>query len=111
MRATSGIHDSEENRRLAIDPPLSEILGMGISRVSNADRTSPDGMVLVQLGGDFCDAVPVFVKEDKNDFGAGGCAATQSGLSMARSWAHLEVNTTALFLVFSVIHCFHSSTS
>jgi hypothetical protein len=42
-------------------------------------------MVLVQLTGDFCDVVPVFMKEDENDSGAGGCAATQCSLSMAQA--------------------------
>lgn len=97
MRAASGIYHEEEQRRVAIDPPLHEILGTGISQVYNADKTSPDGMVEVSLTGELYESVPIFIKEDKNDAGAGGCAATESGLSMARCWAQLEVNNTFLF--------------
>jgi hypothetical protein len=52
MRAASGKYDSEENRKLATDLPFREILGMGTSRVANADRMSLDGLIGLSLTGD-----------------------------------------------------------
>jgi hypothetical protein len=68
------------------------ILGMGVSRMANADRTSPGGWIEISLTGDTHESIAALLKEDKKDVGDGGYdSSTQAGLSMARYWAQLDV--------------------
>ena len=111
MRAASGIYDTEGNRTLATGPLFRDILGMGMSTVLNADRTSPDGLIEISLTGETHESIAPLLKEDKREFGDGGSdPSTQAGLSMARYWAQSEVTPVLCFLVPSLIFCFHFST-
>jgi hypothetical protein len=92
MRAASAIYESEKIRKRALEPHLSRLLATALSTVTNADKTSPDGMVLITLAGKICEAVVTLLKEDKNEVGDGGCdPSTQAGLSVVRFWAQREV--------------------
>jgi hypothetical protein len=91
MQAATGIYDTEDNRKKAIDLPFRQILGMGVSTVVNSDKTTPDGLIEVSLCGDTAESSALVVREDKRDM-ADGDASVQCGLSMARYWAQREVN-------------------
>jgi hypothetical protein len=92
MNAAWAIYDSEEIRRGVIGPLLSKILNIGMSIVSNSDKTSPDGLIEIPLTGETPEMAALLLKEDKRDFGDGGSdPSTQAGLSVARYWAQPEV--------------------
>jgi hypothetical protein len=67
MRAATGIYDGEDDRKKSIGPPLREILGRGISKVSNSDRTMPDGMIEVLRSGQVAESAAFPVEEEKRD--------------------------------------------
>ena len=87
------MYENEEARKRAIEPHLRRILATAISSVANADKTSPDGMVLITLAGKFYEAVATLINEYKNEIGDGGCdPSTQAGLSAVRFWVQSEVD-------------------
>jgi hypothetical protein len=93
MKAASAIYDSEATRRQNLQPYLSEILAITFSAEANTDRTSPDGMFLVNPARDLSESALVLLKEDKNEIGDGGCdPSTQAGLSAVRFWVQFEVD-------------------
>ena len=93
MRASSEIYDNEAKRRAALEPYLGRILGSGMGTVVNADGTWPDGALSITLTKEICETVVSLLKEEKNNFGDGGCdPSTQVGLSMARFWAQDQVD-------------------
>ena len=99
MRAASAIYDSESHRRCALEPYLCRFLATAISTVVNADKSSPDCMVLISLAGEIYESAITLLKEDKNEFGDGGCdPSTQAGLSLVRFWVQDEVDK---FLCYS----------
>jgi hypothetical protein len=101
MRAASAIYDNEANRRHALEPYLHRILTLTMSTVLNADRTSPDGMFLISLSGDIYETVMALLREDKNEFGDGGCdPSTQAGLSTVRFWVQDAVDKCQFSLSF-----------
>jgi hypothetical protein len=112
MRAASGIYDSEEARRRAIEDPLSQIIQISIARMVNSDNTSPDGVIETHVSVQGTPELAALVlKEDKRELGDGGSdPSTQCGLSMARYWAQYEVHNMLSFSCLQPDACFHFST-
>jgi hypothetical protein len=114
MRAASGIYNSEEARRRAVEDPFGHIIGVPIARIVNSDKTSSDGVMEVQLSFDaqgILELAALVLKEDKREFGDGGSdPSTQCGLSIARYWAQYEVHNMLSFSCLQPDACFHFST-
>ena len=89
MKAASAIYPDERKRTAKLTPLLSKILNVDIHTIMNEDKTYADGTVeWVSEGG----RILLLLKEDKNEFGDGGCdPSTQAGLSAARHWAQSKV--------------------
>jgi hypothetical protein len=93
MKAASAIYDDEATRRQYLQPRLCELLAITLSSVANADKTSPDGMFLVNPTSDLRKSALVLLEEDKNELGDGGCdPSTQAGLSAVRFWVQHKVD-------------------
>jgi hypothetical protein len=104
MKAASAIYDNEATRRQFLQPLLSEILAITFSVEANADRTSPDGMFLVNPARDLSKSALVLLKEDKNEVGDGGCdPSTQAGLSMVRFWVQPEVDKILVSILLAPV--------
>ncbi|KAF8909284.1 hypothetical protein CPB84DRAFT_1947341, partial [Gymnopilus junonius] len=87
MKAASAIYANENERRNALTPLLSKILGVDIQTIVNEDKTIPDGMTDLKLGEHF-ENILIYLTEHKNEIGEGNSAsAAQGGLSQGRSWA------------------------
>ena len=89
MKAASAIYHDERHRTAKLTPLLSKILDVDIQTIKNDDRTHADGIVewVIEDG-----RILLFLKEDKNELGDGGCdPTTQAGLSVARHWAQSKV--------------------
>jgi hypothetical protein len=107
MKAASAIYENEGIRRQFLQPRLCEILAITFSAEANADRTSPDGMFLVNPVGELSESALVLLKEDKNELGDGGCdPSTQAGLSAVRFWVQNEVNSFLLLFTHAGLNCF-----
>lgn len=92
MRAASAIYESEEVRRVKLRPHLCSILAAALVTTTNADKTSPDGVVSINLEHIYEVAITL-LSEEKNEFGNGGCdPSTQAGLSGVRFWVQDEVD-------------------
>jgi hypothetical protein len=104
MRALSAIYDNEAKRRAVLEPYLGRILGSGMGTVVNADGTWPDGALSITLTEEICETVVSLLKEEKNNFGDGGCdPSTQVGLPMARFWAQDQVDKCDFSLLSSAL--------
>jgi hypothetical protein len=91
MASASGIYEKEELRQSAILPHLSAALSIGMTKVVNLDRTSPDGAIIVTLTS-IPETAPLLLDEQKRDFGDGASdPSIQAGLSMIRCWAQRNV--------------------
>jgi hypothetical protein len=105
MQAASATYQDERTHRMKLTPILKRVLNANIQGIENNDRTKADGTV---EGIKDQNGFLLALKEDKNEFGAGGSdPTTQAGLSAARSWAQLNVRDF-LFLIHSessVIDC------
>jgi hypothetical protein len=114
MRAASGIYNSEEARRHAVEDPFSHIIGIPIARIVNSDKMSSDSVMEVQLSFDaqgILKLAALVLKEDKREFGDGGSdPSMQCGLSITRYWAQYEVHNMLLFSCLQPSACFHFST-
>jgi hypothetical protein len=78
--------------RQQFEPYLCCLPGTALSTLVYADKTSPDGMVLIDLARKICQAVATLLGEDKNELGDGGCdPSTQAGLSGVWFWVQREV--------------------
>ena len=99
MKAATAIYDDERKRTASLTPLLCEILDVDIQKIMNEDKTHADGIVeWVSEGG----RILLLLKEDKNEFGDGGCdPSTQAGLSAARHWAQSKVVRVLRFFFFS----------
>jgi hypothetical protein len=91
MTSASAIYDNEGQRRAVLNPLLCRVLGVDIQMIVNADKTAPDGVVEhVQEKKNIRSLNCVL--EDKNEYGDGKSdPATQTGFSVARSWAQSRV--------------------
>jgi hypothetical protein len=87
MQAASGIYNSEEARRHAVEDPFGQIIGIPIARIVNSDKTSSDGMMEVQLSVEaqgILELAALVLKVDKREFRDGGSdPSMQCGLSIA----------------------------
>jgi hypothetical protein len=102
MQATSAIYDSEAYRRSKLELHLGRVLAIATSTALNADKTSPDAMVLITLTGEIHETVVALLWEDKDEFGDGGCdPSARVGLSAIRFWVQSEVDKYR----FSVYSC------
>jgi hypothetical protein len=102
MRAASAIYENEATRRQALEPHLRNILAITFTTIANADRTSPDGGFLISPAGEILESALALLKEDKNEFGDGGCdPSTQAGLSAVRFWVQSEVAKILHFISLS----------
>lgn len=89
MKEATAIYPDEKTRTSRLTPLLGVILNVTIQTIMNDDKTYADGTVeCVSEGG----RTLLLLKEDKNEFGDGGCdPSTQAGLSAARHWAQSKV--------------------
>jgi hypothetical protein len=51
MKAASAIYENEEERRAALTPLLRDILAVNIQMILNKDKTNPDSIVQMAIGG------------------------------------------------------------
>jgi hypothetical protein len=108
MKAASAIYPSEDERRSALNPLLTDVLGYHIQAVVNSDKTRPDGIVEFFIDG--MGPAATVHEEDKNENGDGGSdAATQAVFTFARSWAQSKVFFLRVFPTLlphgCLVHC------
>lgn len=85
MNFASSIKRNENQTNVKYRQELTKVLGITINEELDADKTSTDGGVMVDVG-DYERIAPLLV-ELKCIFGEGGCdPSIQAGYSMRRSW-------------------------
>lgn len=89
MKVATAIYPDEKKRTENLTPLLAGILDVNIQIIVNEDKTYADGIVELFIERE---CILLLLKEDKNEFGDGGCdPSTQAGLSAARHWAQSKV--------------------
>lgn len=95
----------ESVRNAVINQHLSSILRLNMQASQNADRTMPDGVISVVVGGV---RVPLLIAEFKRMLGEGHCdPMVQASLSMQRRWKMNDVGSFYPFSAHSISSLIH----
>ena len=81
---------TEVLRNAEIRKRLSRILQLPVDEEPNTDKTSADGVHMIEVGDV---RIPLLIVELKRELGDGGCdPTTQAGIAMRRSWIQQDVS-------------------